>query len=57
VAPKNHGLRKNIFDEAHTSKYSIHPGTTKMYHDLKAQFWWNRMKRETVRYVAECNMC
>jgi hypothetical protein len=39
VVPKNHELRKKIFDEAHTSKYSIHPGSTKMYHDLKAQFW------------------
>jgi hypothetical protein len=38
VVPKNHGLRKKIFDGAHTSKYSIHPGSIKMYHDLKAQF-------------------
>jgi hypothetical protein len=57
VAPKNHGLRKKIFDEAHTSKYSIHPGSTKMYHDLKAQFWWTHMKRETAHYVAECDTC
>jgi hypothetical protein len=35
VVPKNHELCKKIFDEAHTSKYSIHPGSTKMYHDLK----------------------
>jgi hypothetical protein len=35
VVPKNHQLRKKIFGEAHTSKYSIHPGSTKMYHDLK----------------------
>jgi hypothetical protein len=35
VVPKNHELRKKIFDEAHTSKYSIHPGSMKMYHDLK----------------------
>jgi hypothetical protein len=55
VVPKNHELRKKIFDEAHTSKYSIHPGSTKMYHDLKAQFWWTRMKRETTRYVADCD--
>jgi hypothetical protein len=34
----NHELRKKIFNEAHTSKYSIHPGSIKMYHDLKAQF-------------------
>jgi hypothetical protein len=38
VVPKNHELHKKIFDEAHTSKYFIHPGSTKMYHDLKAQF-------------------
>jgi hypothetical protein len=38
VVPKNHGLCKKIFDEAHTSKYPIHPGSTKMYHELKAQF-------------------
>jgi hypothetical protein len=38
VVPKNHELQKKIFDEAHTSKYSIHPNNTKMYHDLKAQF-------------------
>jgi hypothetical protein len=57
VVPKNHGLHKKIFDEAHTSKYSIHPGSTKMYHDLKAQFWWTRMKHETTRYVVECDTC
>jgi hypothetical protein len=49
VVPKNHELRKKIFDETHTSKYSIHPGSTKMYHDLKVQFWWTRMKSETAR--------
>jgi hypothetical protein len=38
VVLKNHELRKKIFDAAHTSKYSIHPDSTKMYHDLKAQF-------------------
>jgi hypothetical protein len=57
VIPKNHGMRKKIFDEAHTSKYSIHPGSIKMYHDLKAQFWWTRMKHETVRSVVECDTC
>jgi hypothetical protein len=57
VVPKNDVLRKKILDEAHTSKYSIHPGSTKMYRDLKAQLWWTRMKRETARYVAECDTC
>jgi hypothetical protein len=57
VVPKNHGLWKKIFDEAHTSKYSIHPGSTNMYHDLKVQFWWTRMKRKTAHYVVESNTC
>jgi hypothetical protein len=57
VVPKNHELHKKIFDEAHSSKYSIHTSSTKMYHDLKAQFLWTRMKHETARYVAECDTC
>jgi hypothetical protein len=50
-------LKKKILDEAHTSRYSIHPGGTKMYHDLRQQFWWTRMKCETARYVLECDTC
>jgi hypothetical protein len=57
MVPKNHELRKKIFDEPHTSKYSIHPGSIKMYHDLKAQFWWTRVKREITHYVAEYDTC
>jgi hypothetical protein len=52
VVLKNHGLHKKIFDEAHISKYFIHSGSTKIYHDLKVQFWWTCMKCETSRYVA-----
>jgi hypothetical protein len=55
VVLKDHELGKNIFDETHTSKYSIHPGSMKMYHDLQAQFWRTRMKCETAHYVAECD--
>jgi hypothetical protein len=57
VVPKKATLKKKILDEAHTSRYSIHPGSTKMYHDLRQQFWWKRMKRETARYVLECDTC
>jgi hypothetical protein len=57
VVPKKEELRKKIFDEAHTSRYSIHPGSTKMYHDLRQQFWWTRMKHEIAHYVSECNTC
>jgi hypothetical protein len=48
-------LKKKVLDEAHTSRYYIHPGSTMMYHDLRKQFWWTRMKRETARHVSECD--
>jgi hypothetical protein len=57
VVPKKEALKKKILDEAHTSRYSIHPRSTKMYHDLRQQFWWTRMKREAARYVFECDTC
>jgi hypothetical protein len=46
LVPKNHQLHKQIMDEAHLSKFAMHPGSTKMYQDLKQNFWWTRMKRE-----------
>jgi hypothetical protein len=57
VVPRREALEKKILDEAHTLRYSIHPGSTKMYHDLRQQFWWTRMKRETTCYVSECDTC
>jgi hypothetical protein len=55
IVPKKEALKKKILDEAYTSRYSIHPGSTKMYHDLRQQFWWIRMKHEVARYVFECD--
>jgi hypothetical protein len=49
VVPKREALKKKILDEAHMSRYFIHPGGTKMYDNLRQQFWWTRMKRETTR--------
>ncbi|CAA0819881.1 Unknown protein, partial [Striga hermonthica] len=40
VVPKAEALRKEILSEAHTTPYLAHPGSTKMYHDLKGSFWW-----------------
>jgi hypothetical protein len=57
VVPKKEALKKKILDEAHTPRYSIHLGSTKMYHDLRQQLWWTRMKREAARYVFECDTC
>jgi hypothetical protein len=48
-------LKDTIFLEAHESAYSIHLGRNKMYHDLKANYWWYRIKRDVVKYVALCD--
>jgi hypothetical protein len=57
VVPKDHQLRKLILDEAHLSKLSMHPGSTKIYQDPRQNFWWTRMKREIARYVSEYDIC
>ncbi|WVZ84762.1 hypothetical protein U9M48_031753, partial [Paspalum notatum var. saurae] len=57
VVPKDMELRKRILDEAHTSMFTMHPGSNKMYQDLKQKFWWTRMKREIATYVSECDVC
>ncbi|WVZ73569.1 LOW QUALITY PROTEIN: hypothetical protein U9M48_021858, partial [Paspalum notatum var. saurae] len=57
VVPKDMELRKKILDEAHTSMFTMHPGSNKMYQDLKQKFLWTRMKREIAKYVSECDVC
>jgi hypothetical protein len=55
VVPKDQALRKNILDEAHLSKFSMHPGRNKMYHNFRPLYWWTRMKREIDKYMSECD--
>ena len=58
VVPKDRELRKKILEEAHSSKLSIHSGSSKMYQDLKTRFWWTKMKKEIAAYIARCdNYC
>ncbi|WVZ97488.1 hypothetical protein U9M48_043018 [Paspalum notatum var. saurae] len=57
VVPKDMELRKKILDEAHTSMFTMHPGSNKMYQDLKQKFWWTLMKREIATYVSEYDVC
>ncbi|WVZ97053.1 hypothetical protein U9M48_042617, partial [Paspalum notatum var. saurae] len=57
VVPKDMELRKKILDEAHTSMFTMHPGSNKTYQDLKQKFWWTRMKREIGKYMSECDVC
>jgi hypothetical protein len=55
--PKAKEIRELILREAHDSAYSIHPGSTKMYHDLKNRYWWYGMKRAIAECVALCDNC
>ena len=47
-------LKNEIPQEAHKSRYSIHPGHTKMYRDLNENYWWPYMKREIAEWVSKC---
>ncbi|KAJ0714948.1 putative nucleotidyltransferase, Ribonuclease H [Helianthus annuus] len=55
--PLHGGLREVILDEAHKSRYSIHPGSDKMYQDLKEYYWWPRLKSDVAVYVGKCLAC
>lgn len=44
-------------DEAHKMRYSIHPGSDKMYFDLRDAYWWPGMKKEIAEYVSKCLTC
>jgi hypothetical protein len=50
-------LKDKILCEAHESAYSIFSTGNKMYHDLKATYWWSGMKRDIAEYVALCDTC
>ena len=55
--PDVDGLRDRILEEARRSLYLIHPGSTKMYHDLREIYWWEGLKRDITEFVAKCTNC
>ena len=55
--PEAADLREQLLIEAHETPYSVHPGTTKMYQDLKKGYWWPGMKKDVVRFVEKCLTC
>ena len=55
--PDVEGLRDQILKEARRSLYLIHPGSTKMYHDLREIYWWEGLKRDIAEFVAKFPNC
>ena len=57
VIPQLIDLREEILKEFHCSRFAVHPGGTKMYQDLRRQYYWNGMKRHVGDFVRRCLMC
>ena len=50
-------LKKEIMEEAHSSAYAMHPGSTKMYRTLRDHYWWRGMKKEIEEFLSKCLTC
>nr|GFC75579.1 putative reverse transcriptase domain-containing protein [Tanacetum cinerariifolium] len=55
--PSDQALYEKVMTEAHSSPFTVHPGSTKIYRDLKQYFWWNGMKQDVATFVSKCMMC
>ena len=55
--PEYGDLKREIMEEAHSSAYAMHPGSTKMYRTLKEHYWWNGIKKEIAGFVSRCLTC
>ena len=55
--PADITIMTDLLNEAHSSSFSMHPGSTKMYQDLKRFYWWQNMKRKVAEFVSKCLVC
>ena len=55
--PKIDELKREIMEEAHSSAYAMHPGSTKMYNTLREHYWWKGAKKEIADFVSRCLTC
>jgi hypothetical protein len=55
--PNDEMVKQMIQREAHESKFTMHPSSTKMYQNLKHLYWWPNMKRKIVEYMSKCGIC
>ncbi|XP_070049795.1 uncharacterized protein [Nicotiana tomentosiformis] len=51
------GLHQQVMGEAHYSRYSIYPGATKMYYDIRGIYWWDEMKKDILEFVSQYPNC
>jgi hypothetical protein len=54
--PEDKTLKDEVLREAHESRFTTHPGSTKMYRDLKKYNWWPNMKREISEFMSNCGI-
>ncbi|TYK06676.1 pol protein [Cucumis melo var. makuwa] len=50
-------VKAELLIEVHSSSFTMHPGSTKMYQDLRRVYWWRNMKREVADFVSRCLVC
>ena len=50
-------LKREIMEEAHSSTYAMHPGSTKIYHTLTEHYWWKGMKKKISDFISRCLTC
>ena len=55
--PSDSEFKKAILEEAHIGSFAMHPGSIKMYQDLKVSYWWSGMKRGVSEFVTKCMVC
>ena len=57
MVPQSMDLREEILMEFHCSQFAVYPGSTKMYRDLRRQYYWSGMKRHVEDFVRRCLTC
>ena len=50
-------VRAELLAEGHRSRFAIHPGSTKMYRNLRRHFWWLGMKKHVATFISQCSTC
>ena len=55
--PNDMDLRKKILYESHNTFFTMHPGSNKMYRDMKQYYWWRGMRKDISEYVYKCLTC